>query len=255
MMSYTSFAILVSSLLFSYVAPTPKKTVTLEGAISSKADAEVGHFTIAIEMDIKEGWHTYDEPGEGPEVRTSLELKTLEGVKAEGTWNRPVGIEGSEELSRHYVGKVRFSKSVFVDPSAYGKSVDVVVDYQACTEDFCNPPKTKTITIAIPEAAEPLKADALEASAIASDDPGFFERPVRLTVDGKALNAVEKIRFPSPGIFDVDGDGKAELVIGGLMGSVGVYENLNKSEKEDPVWSSREEFKDANGEEIETSNW
>ena len=74
-------------------------------------------------------------------------------------------------------------------------------------------------------------------------------------MNGKPLNTVAKKRFLSPGIFDVDGDGKAELMIGTLMGSVGVYENQNTTGKGDPVWGPWKDFEDAKGNSIRTSNW
>ena len=247
MISYISSAILMSSMLFSFAAPAPEKTVTLKGAISSKANAETGHFTVTVEMDIKDGWHTYADPGEGPEVKTTLELKAPEGVKADGGWKSPDTIEGKELGSQYYVGKVSFSKDVVVQPSNYGKKIEVLVSHQACTSESCNRPLTKTVSITIPEAPATSKNAAASSSV--------FESPVRLTVDGKPLNGQAGLRFPSPGIFDVDGDGKAELVVGSLMGSVNVYKNLNKSENGDPVWGPRESFKDAEGKQIKTSNW
>ena len=74
-------------------------------------------------------------------------------------------------------------------------------------------------------------------------------------MNGDPLNTVAKQRFLSPAIFDVDEDGKAELVIGDLRGNVSIYENLNESGAGDPVWGSREALKDAEGKRIRTSNW
>lgn len=245
MMSYISSAILFSSILLSTTATAaPEKTVTFEGAIQPTASAATGHFTLSVQMDIKEGWHTYGEVGEGSEVRTALELKLPKGAKTNGTWKRPAGVEGAESHSEIYTGKVSFTKNLVLDPTAYGKNIEVVVSYQACNEEACNPPQTKTISIAIPENV-----------STRPNSQNIFESPVRLSVDGAPLNALAKKRFPSPGIFDVDDDGKAELVVGSLMGSVGVYENLNSSETGDPVWSSREALKDSKGKQIRTSNW
>lgn len=241
MMSYLASAFLTSSMLFSLVSiPAPAKAVTVTGALQPDA-AQTDHFTVTIQMDIKNGWHTYAEVGDGSEVRTSLELKLPEGVKATGDWKRPIGKPGTASHSEYHVGKVSFSKKVVIEPSAYGKSIDVMISYQACTDEFCNRPQRKTVSIAIP-------ADRLAG-------PSLFARPVRLNVDGAPLNTVAKKKFPSPAIFDVDGDGQTELVIGGLMGSVGVYENQNTSGTGDPVWGAREPFKDAEGNTIRTSNW
>ena len=76
-----------------------------------------------------------------------------------------------------------------------------------------------------------------------------------LSVKDAPLNTVAKKQFLSPGIFDVDGDGQAELVIGDLFGDVGVYENVNTSGTGDPAWGPRESLKGIEGEAIQTSNW
>lgn len=241
MMSFISSAILASSMVLVSLATIPpvEKPVTFEGTL--RADSKADHFTVAVHLDIKKGWHICAEPGESSELRTTLELKLPAGVKAIGDWDRPTAIAGIELHSEIYIGKADFSKSVVVDPSAYGKSIEVVVSYQVCTDKLCNPPQTKTISIAIPENS--------------SASESIFESPVRIKADGAPLNTVAKKRFPSPGIFDVDGDGKSELVIGALMGSVGVYEDQNTTGTGDPVWGSRKPLKDAEGRQIRTKNW
>lgn len=88
-----------------------------------------------------------------------------------------------------------------------------------------------------------------------AESSSVFERPVRISVADAPLNAVAKKRYPSPAMFDVDGDGKAELVIGDLMGNLGYYENLNTSGIGDPVWDSREELQGISGKPIRTPNW
>jgi hypothetical protein len=53
-------------------------------------------------------------------------------------------------------------------------------------------------------------------------DPPRFAAPVRLTADGDPLG--EKILYPSPRLFDIDRDGRAELVVGDLRGQILVAE-------------------------------
>lgn len=241
MLTFSATTALASSMfIVAAVPPAIQKTVTVKGVIQPD-DARADHFTVAVQFDIDEGWHTYDDVGEGAEVRTSLELKLPEGATAVGDWSRPRGIDGVEAHSKVYVGHVEFTKSVLIEPAAYGKKIDVLVSYQACTDDYCNPPQNKTVSIAIPE-------NGLSSS-------GIFDAPIRLMVKDAPLNAAAKIRFPSPAIFDVDGDGEAELVIGSLMGGVGFYENLNASGAGDPVWSARQPLKSSTGVPIRTSNW
>lgn len=240
-MRYIAATILTCSMLLSIAASasTAEKSVVLTGSIEPAGKAN--QFTVTVQMDIRKGWHAYDEPGEGPETRTSLELKLPVGVTSIGDWNRPSGVDGSSLNSLVYEGRVSFSKSVAVEANALGKSIDAIVRYQICTNEKCNPPTKKTISIAIPK-AEPTSSS-------------IFEPPVRLTVKDMPLNGLAKKRYPSPAVFDVDGDGKAELVIGDLMGNIGVYENLNTSETGDPVWDSRKELRGVSGDPVQTPNW
>lgn len=109
------------------------------------------------------------------------------------------------------------------------------------TDEGCKSPTSNSTSIERPE-------ERPENSSV-------FELPVRLEVAGEPLNQRAKKMFPSPAIFDVDGDGKDELVIGSLMGDVGVHENLNASGKGDPVWGQWKALKDGDGKSIRTSNW
>jgi len=226
--------------LFTTVA-FAEKPVTIKGSIEPQAE-KANHFTVTVQMAIASGWHTYDQVGEGTAIPTSIKLKLPEGVTAIGDWNRPNSTDGSESNSTVFEGEVSFSKSIAVPQNLFGKSVDVIVSYQACTDKMCNRPQKKTISIAIPT-KEPY-ADSI-----------LFEPPVMVLVKDEPLNTVAKKMFPSPGMFDVDGDGQVELVIGDLLGAVGVHENLNTSGTGDPAWGPREELTGIAGDAIETPNW
>ena len=240
-MNYFASAIFMSFMLFSFsMTVASEKPVTLKGAIEAD-NGQANQYTVTIEMNVRDGWHTYDEEGEHGETATSLELKLPEGVTAKGDWNRPEGNAGADSQTSIFEGQVSFSRTVVIDPAAYGKDIEVIVSFQACTDKACNPPQSKTVNIAIPK----------------TESPGstIFEHPVRINVDGKPLNTVEQKKFLSPAIFDVDGDDKAELVISDLWGDLGVHENLNTSGSGDPVWGARKPLKDTKGKAIRTSNW
>jgi len=83
----------------------------------------------------------------------------------------------------------------------------------------------------------------------------LLDRPIRISVNDAPLNSKAKKMFPSPAVFDVDGDGSKELVIGDLMGGVGVYANLNTSGAGEPVWGPRKPLYDSKGDPIVTANW
>lgn len=81
-----------------------------------------------------------------------------------------------------------------------------------------------------------------------------FESVTRLVVGEKPLNTNAAQRYPSPAMFDVDGDGRDELIVGCIYGTLNVYQNENKGTG-DPVWSEFESLKSAKGEKIKVSNW
>ena len=81
-----------------------------------------------------------------------------------------------------------------------------------------------------------------------------FESATRLMVGEEPLNIGARQMYPSPAMFDVDGDGQNELIVGDIFGSLNVYENENDGNG-DPVWSKFKPLKSADGEKIKVSNW
>lgn len=246
------FFVLLSLLLFSSTATlasvktvstktsASKEAVTLKGAI--RPDGRTGRFVVTVRFDMGDDWYTYKDAGESAALPTSLTLKLPEGAKAVGDWSSSSdGIDGDEAYSKLYTGRVDFKMTVLLEPSAYGKNIEVLASYQACNSKYCNRPTNKTIGIAIPG------ADTNTAK--------LFDKPVRIKVEDEFLNAVAKERFPSPAILDIDEDGQTELVVGSLSGYLGIYENLNTSGTGDPIWGPRRLLMGASGEQIRTRNW
>ena len=79
-----------------------------------------------------------------------------------------------------------------------------------------------------------------------------FDRPELVMVATRPL--ASKISFPSPALFDVDNDGKAEMVIGSISGEVQYAENT-AGPGEKPVWSDCRPVKTAKGEPLVLNNW
>ena len=79
------------------------------------------------------------------------------------------------------------------------------------------------------------------------DSSALFEAPVRIEAGDKHMGA--KRLYPSPVLFDVDGDGKTEMIIGDLIG------NLTVSEREGDTWSAPEPLKGADGKPLKFHNW
>ncbi len=76
-----------------------------------------------------------------------------------------------------------------------------------------------------------------------------FHGPVALTAGGKAL---EGILYPSPTIFDVDGDGADELMIGEIFGSITISE---RATGEDPLAWDKAKKMMTGGKPIKLNNW
>ena len=236
-----SIAVFTISIFLSLPADAAiQKTVTVGASIAPDERSTI-QFTLAVTLDIKAGWHTYDDSGDGSELPTTIKLKLPEGVKAVGEWRRPNSTESRASVDKTvYEGQVEFTRAVTVNANAQGQMIELTVQFQACNDEVCNRPQRKKLSVEIPRS---------------SRSNTTFERPVQLMVRGKPLNSRAKQRFPSPALFDVDGDGQAELITGSLMGSVRVYENSSPSETGDPVWAPSTPLKDADGKSIRTSNW
>ena len=90
--------------------------------------------------------------------------------------------------------------------------------------------------------------------ASAQKPESVFDAPIIIQVEDRPLNIDGEIIFPSPSVFDVDSDGKDELVIGSLFGSVYACENRNNS-KGDPEWSKPRPVNTRMQQPLELNNW
>lgn len=79
-----------------------------------------------------------------------------------------------------------------------------------------------------------------------------FADPELLLANGRPMNAVEKMPYPSPVLFDIDGDGKREFVLGDLWGRLWIHENVGA---EGPVkWGPSQTLK-REGKDLKVPNW
>ena len=81
-----------------------------------------------------------------------------------------------------------------------------------------------------------------------------FEEPVVLMLGSEVLNVDNAMMYPSPAIFDVDSDGKDELVIGTIFGEIFACEN-EADDAEQPVWKALATVNDSAGEPLSLNNW
>ncbi len=82
-----------------------------------------------------------------------------------------------------------------------------------------------------------------------SADAAQFGAPEQLTADGKAMTGMH---FPSPTLYDIDGDQQQELIIGDLRGFVQVAQP--GGDKAGLNWSKLEHLQ-SNKKPLKLNNW
>ena len=250
--------------------------------VANKKDSN--QFTLMVSLGIQDGWHTHDD-SINSRINTTVDLELPAGAKQVGEWDRPLSEpkDGSPE-EEVFTGQAVFSCEITVSKDAIGEKIEVTVAYQACNEKYCNRPTSKTLSVEIkdsPITKKEVLKNGLKNGSSEEVDPvenrettevaqkkilekknsrkfvienELFEAPVRLMVDGKPLQQAND-RFPSPAMYDIDGDGANELIIGGLRGEVEVFKNSSSSIKGDPIWEAGEPLEDCDGNSIELTNW
>lgn len=222
--------------------------VSIEASIAPvKGNAD--RFQVTVELNIKEGWHTYDNVPKGnPSPTTTVKLDLPKGVKALGDWKRPKGhIYLKDPTMTVFDGSIRFIREIVADKNAEPRKIGVTVSYQVCQGQKCLPPTEEKTSVVLVTSE-----DSKDTSTFTNK---HFEAPIRLMVSSQPLNTAAAQMYPSPAMFDVDNDGKVELIVGDIFGSINVYENTNNTGKGDPIWSKFRPLKTANGEKIKVSNW
>jgi hypothetical protein len=91
---------------------------------------------------------------------------------------------------------------------------------------------------------------AISSYGLAQDSDGSvrFAAPKRIQAGGAFLG--EGRLYPSPVLHDIDGDGRADVVVGDLFGRVTVAHRSS-----DRSFSSEEKLKAKNGKELKFHNW
>ena len=84
-----------------------------------------------------------------------------------------------------------------------------------------------------------------------ADDVAAFAAPQRLMAGTEALGRSQM--YPSPVLFDVDGDGALELITGDLFGHLKVHEPVEGEGR--TTWSEPKPLKGANGKALKLDNW
>ena len=106
--------------------------------------------------------------------------------------------------------------------------------------------------------AIPLTVAAAGASLLFAADPGpgsptdppRFAKPVRLEAGDKFMG--EGRLYPSPVVRDMNGDGRADVVLGDLIGKVTV---AHRETGDSIAFGSDKPLKDRSGEQLRFHNW
>ncbi len=152
-MNKKSFAIIFLS-VFLFVGSTAAsaQSVGLSGSIGKGTVTRGSTARATIVMSIPGGLHVNsNRPGSEYAIPTSVRV-TVTGGKAGGV-SYPPGharkFEFSEDRIRVYEGRTPFSFNITVPSSFRGNTLRVraTVRYQACTNEVCYPPTSKTVNM------------------------------------------------------------------------------------------------------------
>lgn len=144
----------ILSLMFIFLAGGASEalaqSVTVSGSVGAVKRGGTAKGTIV--MEIPGGLHVNsNNPGNEYAIPTTVQI-SAPGVKTSRvTYPRGKNrrFEFSDAAINVYEGRVTFTFNLTVPANYKGSSVPVraVVKYQACTDEVCYPPKTKTISI------------------------------------------------------------------------------------------------------------
>ncbi|MEM1422631.1 MAG: hypothetical protein AAGH64_01380 [Planctomycetota bacterium] len=87
---------------------------------------------------------------------------------------------------------------------------------------------------------------ALATGAGETPDARLFEAPVEIETAGRTF---EQTVYPSPAVFDLDGDGAVELYVGDLFGFIQVAHPTPDG------WARAKKMKDKSGNDLKFDNW
>ena len=147
-----SGAIAAAFLLTFVFAAGTANAQSVTGKIGNGSVSRGSSTKATVYLDIPRGLHTNSSrPGSEYAIPTSVRVSGP-GVRV-GAVSYPRGknqkFEFSESSINVYEGRVPFNFNVTVPENFRGNSVrlNVVVRYQACTNEVCYPPKNKSITL------------------------------------------------------------------------------------------------------------
>jgi len=141
-----------SILFFAFCTAASAQNVSVTGSLAKPAVARGTATKASVVLAIPSGLHVNSSrPSSEFAIPTTVSVSGS-GLKAGGLTyprGRNRKFQFSESLINVYEGRVTFPFTVTVPANFKGSAVRVnaTVRYQACTEEVCYPPKSKTITM------------------------------------------------------------------------------------------------------------
>jgi DsbC/DsbD-like thiol-disulfide interchange protein len=145
-------AIFLPVLFFAFCSFAGAQAVSVTGSLAKNTVTRGSTSKASIVLAIPSGLHVNSSrPASEYAIPTTVSVSGS-GLKAGGLTyprGRNRKFQFSENLINVYEGRVTFPFTVTVPANFRGSTVKVnaTVRYQACTEEICYPPKSKTITM------------------------------------------------------------------------------------------------------------
>ena len=141
-----------SALFFAFCSLANAQSVSVSGSVAKKTVSRGSTTKASVVLAIPSGLHVNSSrPASEYAIPTTVSVSGS-GLKTGGLTyprGRNRKFQFSENRINVYEGRVSFPFNVTVPANFRGSTVKVnaTVRYQACTEEICYPPKTKTITM------------------------------------------------------------------------------------------------------------
>lgn len=174
--------------------------ISLSTSVTPLADAP-GKATLSLKIQIREGWHIYDQVPEGsPNTATHLTVSLPDSVQSTGSWKRSESHPDSDDENLTvFTNEAVFSLPISAEiASDLLNKMFITVKFQACTDENCLPPERAFIAAVAKTPAKPNlqtkqigPPPTIDAEFITTDitsiKPGFRPKRVQMSKNLKRV--------------------------------------------------------------------